>query len=151
MRKNLKEKEIVELLTDKYIGHLGYISGSSPFVVPITYFYDEATHTIISYSADGHKIDAMRKNKFVSLCVDEINSVADWQSVLVHGTYNELSGIDAKYMLKQFSNGIKKIINRMPEKNTQFISEFSAKIEKEKSPLVFQIKIDGLIGKQRKS
>ena len=151
MRRNLNQTEGVELLSNNYIGHLGYLAGSYPHVIPITYYYDNATHTIISYSSEGHKIDAMRKNPLVSLCVDEISSVADWQSVLVHGTFAELSGIDAKHMLRQFSDGIKGIINRAPEKNTQFISEFSAKIEKEKTPLVFRVKIDGITGKKRES
>ena len=151
MRRNLKEKEGIEILENNYIGHLGYISGSYPHVVPITYYYDETTHTITSYSAEGHKITAMRKNPLVSLCVDEITSVADWESVLVHGTFEELSGIDAKHMLKEFSDGIKSIINRQSGKNAQFVSEFSAKIEKEKTPLVFRIKIDGITGKKRES
>ncbi|WP_291871009.1 pyridoxamine 5'-phosphate oxidase family protein [Maribacter sp.] len=151
MRRNLNQKEGVELLTNNYIGHLGYLSGSFPHVVPITYYYDEATHTITSYSSEGHKIDAMRKNPLVSLCVDEINSVANWQSVLVHGTFEELSGINAKHMLRLFSDGIKTIINKTPKKNTQFISEFSAKIEKGKTPLVFRIKIDDITGKKRES
>ena len=148
MRRNLKEKEAIELLSNNYIGHLGYLSGSYPHVVPITYYYDEATHTITSYSSEGHKIDAMRKNPMVSLCVDDIRSVANWESVLVHGTFTELTGIDAKHMLRQFSEGVKSIINRAPEKNAQFISEFSAKIEKEKTPLVFRIKIEEITGKR---
>ncbi len=151
MRRNLNQKEGVELLTNNYIGHLGYISGSSPHIVPITYYYDEATHTITSYSSEGHKIDAMRKTPLVCLCVDEISSVANWESVLIHGTFEELSGIDAKHMLRQFSDGVKRIINKIPTKNTQFISEFSAKIEKEKTPLVFRITIDEITGKKRES
>jgi nitroimidazol reductase NimA-like FMN-containing flavoprotein (pyridoxamine 5'-phosphate oxidase superfamily) len=151
MRSVLNQKEAVELLTTNYIGHLGYISGTSPYIVPITFYYDKDTHTIPSYSSEGHKINAMRINPSVSLCVDEISSVVDWQSVLVHGTFEELSSIDAKHMLHQFSNGVKSIINRVPEKNAQFISEFSAKIEKEKTPLVFRIRIDGITGKKRES
>lgn len=151
MRRNLKEKECIELLSNNYIGHLGYLSGSYPYVVPITYYYDEATHTITSYSSEGHKIDGMRRYPMVSLCVDDINSVSDWESVLVHGTFTELTGIDAKHMLREFSEGVKSIINRTPEKNAQFISEFSAKIEKEKTPLVFRIQIEEITGKKRAS
>ncbi|MGB3150731.1 MAG: pyridoxamine 5'-phosphate oxidase family protein [Maribacter sp.] len=151
MRRNLQEKECIQLLSNNYIGHLGYLSGSYPHVVPITYYYDKATHTIISYSSEGHKIAAMRKNPMVSVCVDEINSVADWQSVLAHGKFVELTGIDAKHMLRQFSDGVKSIINRSPEKNAQFISEFSAKIEKEKAPLVFRMEIEEITGKKRES
>lgn len=151
MRRNLDRKEGVELLSNNYIGHLGYISGSYPYVVPITYYYDETTNTITSYSSEGHKIVALRKNPIVSLCVDEITSVADWQSVLVHGTFEELSGIDAKHMLHEFSEGVKSILNRTKGKEAQFISEFSAKIEANKAPVVFRIKIKDITGKLRES
>lgn len=151
MRRNLNQEEGKELLSSNYIGHLGYISGSYPHVVPITYYYDKATNTITSYSSEGHKIDAMRKNPRVSLCVNEINSVADWQSVLVYGSFEELTGIDAKHMLRQFSEGIKDIIKRSPKKNARYISEFSAKIEKGDTPLVFRIKVDEITGKKRES
>lgn len=149
VRSNLAEKEGIELLSNNYISHLGYISRSYPHVVPITYYYDVDTHTITSYSSEGHKIDAMRKKPMVSLCVDAISSVADWQSVLIHGTFEELTSIDSKHMLHKFSEGVKSIINRSPEKNTRFISEFSAKINKEKMPLVYRIKIDKITGKKR--
>ena len=151
MRSNLAEKEGIELLSNNYIGHLGYISGSYPHVVPITYYYDVDTHTITSYSSEGHKIDAMRKNPMVSLCVDVISSVHDWQSVLVLGTFQELTSIDSKYMLHQFSDGVKSIINRLPGENTRFISEFSASIDKDKVPLVYRIKINLITGKKRVS
>ncbi len=151
MRRNLNQKERVELLKRNYIGYLGYIAGANPYVVPITYYYDDDSHSIISYSSEGHKIAAMRKNPSVSICVDEIYSVNNWQSVLAHGTFEELSGIDAKYMLHQFSEGVKDIINQSPNKNTRYISEFSAKIEKENAPMVFCIRIDEITGKKRAS
>lgn len=151
MRRNLEPKEGIALLENNYIGQLAYVSGASPYVVPITYYYDKATHTITSYSSDGHKLDAMRKNPSVALGVSEITSVANWQSVLVHGSYVELEGIDAKHMLRQFSDGVKSILKRTKGKETQFISEFSAKIEAEKIPVVFRIQIDAITGKKRES
>lgn len=149
MRRNLEEKEAIQILENNYIAHLAYISGSSPYIVPVTYYYDSETHTIISYSSEGHKISAMRKNPVVSICVNEIKTVADWKSVLVHGIYEELKRIDAKHMLHRFSKGIKDIIHRTEEKQAQFISDFSAKIEKQEMPLVFRIQINEIIGKQR--
>lgn len=149
MRRNLEKDEGFKILANNYIGHLGYISAGYPHVVPITYYYDATTHTLTSYSSEGHKITAMRKNPLVSLCVDEISSVADWQSVLVHGTFEELSNIDAKHMLRRFADGVKGIIERSPDKNARFISDFSARISKEKPPLVFRIKIEEITGKKR--
>ena len=77
MTKNLEEKACLELLASNYIGHLAYISGKEPFVVPITYFHDADEKCIISYSANGHKIDAMRKYKQVSVQVEQITTIQE--------------------------------------------------------------------------
>lgn len=151
MRRNLKEKESIDLLENSYIGQLAYISGASPYIVPITYYYDRATHTITSYSSEGHKLEAMRKNTSVALGVNEIISVDNWQSVQVHGTFEELKGINAKHMLREFSEGVKSILKRTTGKDAQFISEFSAKIEAGNTPIVFRMKIIEITGKARDS
>ena len=151
MRRNLEKQECIDLLEKQYIGHLAYISGSQPHIVPITYYYDAASHTLTSYSSEGHKLSAMRKNTAVGLAVDVISSVANWKSVLVQGTFQELTGIDAKHMLHKFAEGVKKVIHEQTGANPHFISEFSAKIDAEKSPVVFRIAIHELSGKIRAS
>ena len=151
MRRNLEATEHIEILSNNYVGNLAYISGASPYIVPMTYYHDSASNTITSYSSDGHKIAAMRKNPAVALIVNEITSVADWQSVQVHGTFEELTGIDAKHMLREFSEGVKNILSRTKGKEAQYISDFSAKIEAEEAPIVFRIKIDEITGKKRAS
>lgn len=151
MIKDLNTKECLKLLRKNYIGRLAYIMGESPYVIPITYYYYDATdNSIISYSLEGHKIDAMRKKQMVCLEVDEIESVTRWKSVLAHGDFEELSGIDAKNLLHQFSQGVKDIINREPNKDVQFINEFSSKLGAEgNSPIVYRIKIREITGKVR--
>lgn len=149
---DLDKKDCIELLRKNYIGRLAYIKGESPYVIPITYYYDDQTdNSIISYALEGHKIDAMRKNQSVSMEVDEIESVQKWKSVLVHGVFEELSGIDAKKLLREFSEGVKGIVNRKEDKELQFIHEFSAKLGAQgASPIVYRIKINEITGKVRK-
>lgn len=148
MIKDLGSGECIQLLCNNYIGHLAYIVGESPFVIPITYYYDQSHNSIISYSLEGHKIDAMRKNRSVSLEVDEIESVNRWKSVLAHGKFEELSGIDAKNLLHEFSNGVKEIIHRKETKKLQFISESSSKLGPEgSSPIVYRIQLLEITGK----
>jgi len=151
MIKDLDSKECIKLLQNNYLGRLAYIRGKNPYVIPITYYYyDKADHSIISYSLEGHKIDAMRKKKLVSLAVDEIESITSWKSVLVHGKFEELGGADAKNLLREFSQGVKNIINSDADKNVQFIHEFSSKLgAEEASPIVYRIKIDEITGKYR--
>ncbi len=151
MVKDLKQEDCIELLRENYIGRLGYVIGKNPFVVPITYYYHEGKgNGIISYSLGGHKIDAMRNNRCISLQIDEIKSASHWKSVLVHGEFEELKQIDAKNLLRQFSQGVKNIINRSTGENVQFIHEFSSKLQsKGSSPIVYRINILEITGKQR--
>ncbi len=149
MFKNLNEKEIEFILENNYIGQLGYIYNNKPYVVPITYYYDKSINAIICYSGDGHKMNAMRKNNAVSLQVGEIKAVNHWKSILVHGTFEQHFGSDAKSYLHKFSLGIKDVIIEQEHRKVDFISEFSSKIYKDDIPSVFLIKIEDITGKKR--
>jgi nitroimidazol reductase NimA-like FMN-containing flavoprotein (pyridoxamine 5'-phosphate oxidase superfamily) len=93
----------------------------------------------------------MRKNNAVALEVPEIESVNNWQSVLVEGTYEELSDGDAKAQLHDFSLGVKDLIIKKERRDLHFISEFSSKIYNEEIPVVFVIRIEGISGKKRRT
>ena len=146
---NLNKKDCLTLLESNYIGHLAYLFGKYPIVIPITYFYDKAEHFIICYSSEGQKINAMRKHKFVSLSVSDITSVNKWKTVLVEGIYEELKGSDAKNYLHEFAKGIKDLMATKEQKIVDFISDFSSKLEVEGIPVVFRIKNPEISGKQR--
>jgi nitroimidazol reductase NimA-like FMN-containing flavoprotein (pyridoxamine 5'-phosphate oxidase superfamily) len=148
MMTNLSDKECKELLANNYLGNIAYISGESPYMVPMTYYFD-GDHTVIGYSSEGHKTDAMRKNNRVSLHVMELRDINNWTSVLAHGKYEELGDGDAKAYLRQFAGGIKDLILRKEEKNLQFISDFSSKSYKGELPIVFKITLDDISGKLR--
>ncbi|MBU2947763.1 pyridoxamine 5'-phosphate oxidase family protein [Zobellia uliginosa] len=149
MGKDLETSECMSLLSDNCIGHLGYIAGKSPFIVPVTYFYDLENKSIISYSAPGHKIQSMRMYGQVSLQVDEIATMLQWRSVLINGSFEELKGSTAKKCLRTFTNGVKEIILRTKGQKTESIREFSSKMEKEASPIVYRIHISDIVGKYR--
>lgn len=145
----LNTEDSISLLENNYIGNLAYIFRNQPFIAPITYYFVKQLNIIIGYSAEGHKITAMRKNNAVSLQVGEIDSVNNWKSILVHGTYDELTGSDAKVQLHNFSTGVKQIITIKKDKELDFISQFSSKIYKNDIPIVFIIKIDQITGRIR--
>lgn len=148
---DITPNESTGILLNNYTGHLGYISQQNPYVIPTTYFYDKENHSIISYSATGHKIDAMRKNPAVSLLVAEIKSTKNWQSVLVHGTFKELQGSEAKLKLHKFTEGVKSVIAKNEHRKTEFISEFSGKLYSRGIPVVYLIKISELTGKRKET
>ena len=145
----LDANETMQILQNNYIGRLGYIHNDRPYIVPMTYFYNEANHSIICYSAEGHKISAMRKNNDISFEVEEFESVDKWRTLVIHGTYQELSGSDVRYQLHIFSLGVKNIIKRNERREVDFISEFSSKIYKNDLPITFLIRINEITGKGR--
>jgi len=151
MIKTLSEKNSYELLETNYIGHLAYICQNRPFVTPITYFFDKEKNAIIGYSDEGHKIKAMRKNTAVSLEVSEIDSVNNWNSVLTHGIFKELEGSNAKAYLHTFSLGVKDLIIVKKHKKLDFINQFSSKIHKGDTPIVYIIEIEEITGRMRRS
>ncbi len=140
-----------QLLSRNYIGHLAFIGEGGPYIIPITYYYDKENTRILSYSSEGHKIKSMRRNKLVAFCVDEVDSVSQWRSILVHGEFQEVTGSDAKYLLHRFSEGVKRVIEQKEDKQLHFISEFSSKLQSEGIPIVYQINILDTTGKYRDS
>ncbi len=147
--KNLTTSESTTVLRNNYNGHLAYISQGRPYVIPITYYFDPEDNSIISYTADGHKIDAMRENPSVSMVTEQVVSLVNWKSALVHGTFEELEGEFAKQKLHEFTEGVKAIIQRKEHKEVEFINEFSSKLYSRGIPIVYRIKIQEITGKHR--
>jgi nitroimidazol reductase NimA-like FMN-containing flavoprotein (pyridoxamine 5'-phosphate oxidase superfamily) len=145
----LKDKDNKSVLEKNYLGHLSYIYQNRPFVVPITYFFDPAKDVIICYSAEGHKMNAMRKNKQVAMNVVDVDALTKWKSVMVHGSFEQLFASEAKSSLHDFSLGIKSLVAEKELKELSFISEFSSKLINEDSPMIFIIKIEEITGKMR--
>ena len=146
---DLDQRECQFILENNYIGHLGYISENKPYVVPITYFFDKKENHIICYSAEGHKIQAMRKNKKVSLQVADVHSINQWKSVLIHGNFELYFGNEARAYLHVFSLGVKNVITDTEYQKVNFISEFSSKIDTNETAFIFLIKIESLVSKKR--
>ena len=149
MRRSLTTKECYNILSNNYIGNLGYLYRNRPFIVPITFFYDKKQACIISYSAEGHKVKAMRKNNSICLEVAEIESVDHWRSILVHGSFQQLEGSEAKAYLHEFSLGVKDLIFEKEGRDLDFISQFSSKIYNDEIAVIYKLKIEEITGKIR--
>ena len=85
----LTEPQIEKLLSREVIGRLGYTDGSLVYVVPISYHYD-GEH-VYCHTHEGLKVEIMRKNPIVCFEVDRLQDMANWQSVLAHGRFEELT------------------------------------------------------------
>lgn len=150
MIRKLDTYECQYVLKKNYIGYMAYVYNNRPYVLPITFHYNDDEHVIIGYSGEGHKIRALRLNSAVSLGVAEIKSVDNWKSITAHGRYREFKGSSAKINLHKFSEGVKKVIIIRESKHLKHLSDFSSKIYKGSFPVVFQIKIEKLTGRERK-
>lgn len=150
MIKKLENKEKQYILSRNYVGYLAYSHKNEPFVLPITYFYNKEQNNIICYSAKGHKIQTLRENKNIAMCITDIDSINNWKSIMVHGTYKEQTGSEAIALLHQFSLGVKDLILKNENSNLDFISQFSSKIDFNNIPIVYTIEIKNITGRKRK-
>ena len=80
--------EIEGLLTKEVVGRIGCTDGQMVYVVPISYAYD-GTY-IYCHTHEGLKVDIMRKNPKVCMEVDHLQNMANWQSVVAQGIFEEL-------------------------------------------------------------
>lgn len=145
----LEHHKCEHILANNYIGYLSYAINNQPYTIPITYFFDSEHNTIIAYSAEGHKIKAMRNNPYIALAVSEIESLNDWKSVLVLGTYKEIDESIAKSYLHEFSLGVKYTITKVGHKRPNYLSEFTSKINSDEASIIFTIDIKKLTGRAR--
>lgn len=95
----LKEKEIDTLLAEQLYAHLGCtLHDGQLYIVPITYAAHE--DALYAFSFLGQKIDALRQNPRACVQVEQCISEGSWQSVIVWGTYEELTGDDRAFAMK---------------------------------------------------
>lgn len=85
----LNTSEIERLLSRQIFGRIGCSSGDKTYVVPISYAYDG--EFIYCHTHEGMKIDYMRRNPHVCFQADQLHNMANWQSVIAWGDFEELN------------------------------------------------------------
>lgn len=149
MTGRLTNEQIDTLLISNQAGRLGCCADNIPYVVPIAYAYHQ--DYIYSHTREGSKVDLMRYNPHVCFEVDEIDNLANWRSVIVQGTFEELKGEaaeDAMQILK----------NRLAPYQTSVYSLFLWDIQSKRlttqpqnSEVIFRIRISEKSGRFEKS
>lgn len=84
----LNNAEIEKLISQQIIGRIGCHADDTTYVVPISYAYD-GTY-VYGHTFEGMKINMMRKNPKVCFEVDNTRNLANWQSVISWGIFEEL-------------------------------------------------------------
>lgn len=89
----LDQSQIDNLLQSEVVGRIGCYANGMVYVVPVTYVYDG--NCIYGHTDEGMKVRFMQANPQVCFQVDHIENIANWQSAIVQGTFEELGDGDA--------------------------------------------------------
>jgi uncharacterized protein len=94
MTGKLNPDQVRNLLTSQVLGRLACTDGLNPYIVPVTYAYDGKY--IYGQTNEGMKLEILRKNHNVCFEVDSMMNMANWQSALVFGEFEELHNSEAE-------------------------------------------------------
>jgi nitroimidazol reductase NimA-like FMN-containing flavoprotein (pyridoxamine 5'-phosphate oxidase superfamily) len=85
----LNPQEIEDLISHQLVGRLGCHADHVTYIVPVSYAYDGVY--IYGRTFEGKKVDMMRKNPRVCFQIDNFTDMANWQSVIAWGVFEEIS------------------------------------------------------------
>ena len=100
---NLSTPEAEALLNNSIYGHLGCHALGKTYVIPISYAFDGKY--IYCHTEEGLKMEIMRRNPSVCFQVQSMDTIANWKSVIVQGTFEELKD-------EERQKGIAALLNR---------------------------------------
>jgi uncharacterized protein len=86
----LNEQQINNVLSSQVIGRLGCCDKGTPYIVPVTYTFDG--NYIYGQMGPGKKLNILRAHPKVCFEVDSMLNMANWQSVILQGQFEELKG-----------------------------------------------------------
>jgi nitroimidazol reductase NimA-like FMN-containing flavoprotein (pyridoxamine 5'-phosphate oxidase superfamily) len=87
--REMSREEIARLLERGWYGHLGCSRDGHPYVVPLSYAYDEGD--LYFFTTEGTKTEFIAANHEVCFQVEEVEGPERWQSVMLTGRAELLS------------------------------------------------------------
>lgn len=100
----LNEQQINNLLGSQVVGRLACTDSIQPYLVPVTYAFDGKY--IYGQTNEGMKLNLLRNNPNVCFEVDAMTNMANWQSVIVRGRFEELKDNEAEDALAILKNRV---------------------------------------------
>ncbi|MBS1600874.1 MAG: pyridoxamine 5'-phosphate oxidase family protein [Bacteroidetes bacterium] len=116
----LDAQKIEQVLHAEVVGRIGCHADGVTYVIPIGYAYDG--EYIYCRTQEGMKINMMRKNKNICFEVDTMNTMANWQSVIAWGEYEELT--DPKMRHDALTKLHNRILPLVPSATAQLSAEW---------------------------
>ena len=136
MTKILSESEARTVISAGTIGHLGCIVNNEPYVVPISYLFEEGA--IYSHSLPGQKIQALRANPSACLQVEQIHDDFHWRSAIAFGSFEEI------HDERDRAQALRKLLKRFP-----LLTPVESRVVQDAAPpelIVFRIRVDRVTG-----
>lgn len=84
----LSDGESLKLLRRNKIGRIAYSLHDRVEIVPLHYVLRD--NWIYGRTSPGGKLETLRHNQWIAFEVDEIDSLFEWRSVVVHGQFYHL-------------------------------------------------------------
>ena len=143
MTGELSESQMRALLERQVTGRIGCHADGRTFVVPVTYAYEDGY--IYGYTGEGLKVELMRRNPQVCFEVDHEPNLAHWESVIIQGEYEELSGDTAARALSLL---LRRMQEHMGEEGHLSVSEAMERATwPGQKPVAYRIRIDEMTGR----
>lgn len=151
MNGNLSQSQIEDFLSDSYVGRVGGYNEDKVYIVPITFFFDKASYSIVSHSGPGMKLDMLRKHPDICFQVDRIDNIGNWQSAILWGRFEELHGTDARNASHKFVQGLRKVMNNPAHhEHVKFLHDMSHSLPGDHS-VIYRINISEISGRFERS
>jgi uncharacterized protein len=144
----LNEEQIENVLRKNVIGRIGCYADEKIYVVPVTYLYVDGCllgHTII-----GLKTRMLKKNPKCCFEVDSMQDMANWQSVIAWGTFEELGGDEAKSVMQKLLTHFMPLMTSQSSQPTHGLDQVKQMEALHLKAIVYRIKIEKKTGRFEK-
>ncbi|KAB2659399.1 pyridoxamine 5'-phosphate oxidase family protein [Brucella tritici] len=94
MIREMSEYDIRDMIQHTHLGRLAYVLDNRPFIIPLSFRFSGGS--LYSFTTDGQKTEALRKNDAVCILFDHIESRTNWRTVVLNGHYREIDRDDEK-------------------------------------------------------
>ena len=145
---DLNAAQIENIIQSQSICRLGCIDNNKPYIIPISYYYDGSF--IYCQSEEGKKITAMRKNANVCIQIDIVNSINNYQSVIVFGEFEELKNWEAEKARKEMFEKIYSLLTQSRTHPFEHQSNHALDDTLRSKKMMFRIRIQEKFGRYQK-
>jgi nitroimidazol reductase NimA-like FMN-containing flavoprotein (pyridoxamine 5'-phosphate oxidase superfamily) len=84
----LNDTQIEKLLSSSFIGRIGTHAFGKTYILPVSYAYKD--NCVYVHTYEGLKLSMMRQNPYVCFEVENLEEMANWQTVVAWGTFQEI-------------------------------------------------------------